>query len=303
MRNVESLNEEEPLMKSSKGGTVDSDVKTMLAGVANALVAATYVEDAFRTLSDWKGQYEYIVGNTGFVPAGWLLVAITAIQVSSVAIVVPASCCPQMAKPIIGVCCALGLTVLLQPLLYNLLELSQNVTILLVCMAFAQLGALGLIICESHKVDVASKAASSRSTTKYEEEPLFSWIQLVSRFLITIDLVCVTMYRLYTVLLVSQEEKGTQSLGMHFKLVTPLAFIVVIMVWLGYKTAYVALMAAFTTFVEAFIRFPFWADVAGKGSDYTDFMRFHFFQAMTPVGGFLLVAICGPGKLSLDKKD
>ena len=48
---------------------------------------------------------------------------------------------------------------------------------------------------------------------------------------------------------------------------------------------------------------PFWADVAGKGSDYTDFMRFHFFQAMTPVGGFLLVAICGPGKLSLDKKD
>ena len=153
-------------MKSSKGGTVDSDVKTMLAGVANALVAATYGGTRFRTLSDWKGQYEYIVGNTGFVPAGWLLVAITAIQVSSVAIVVPASCCPQMAKPIIGVCCALGMTVLLQPLLYNLLELSQNVTILLVCMAFAQLGALGLIICESHKVDVASKAASSRSTTK-----------------------------------------------------------------------------------------------------------------------------------------
>ena len=60
-------------------------------------------------------------------------------------------------------------------------------------------------------------------------------------------------------------------------------------------TQYCALAAAVAAFTDAFHRFPFWLDGPNK-----DFHQFHFFQAMTPVGGLLLLVALGPGRYSVD---
>jgi putative oxidoreductase len=68
-----------------------------------------------------------------------------------------------------------------------------------------------------------------------------------------------------------------------------------LMVWLGYKTQACACIIALAVFTDAFVRFPFW-----EGGRNADHKRFHFFQAMTPVGGLLLLVALGPGRFSVD---
>ena len=68
-----------------------------------------------------------------------------------------------------------------------------------------------------------------------------------------------------------------------------------VMVWLGFKTQECACIIALAAFTDAFFRFPFW-----DGSRNVDHQRFHFFQAMTPVGGLLLIVALGPGRFSVD---
>ena len=70
-----------------------------------------------------------------------------------------------------------------------------------------------------------------------------------------------------------------------------------VMVWLGLKTEACASVGALAAFTDTFFRFPFW-----HGGRNYDHLKFHFFQAMTPVGGLLLLVALGPGRLSVDAK-
>jgi len=69
------------------------------------------------------------------------------------------------------------------------------------------------------------------------------------------------------------------------------------MVWFGFKTTASASMIALACLSDAFFRFPFWTSVSSASADV---LRFHFFQAMTPVGGLLLLVALGPGRFSYD---
>jgi len=68
-----------------------------------------------------------------------------------------------------------------------------------------------------------------------------------------------------------------------------------VLVCLGFRTRVVAAVAALGALIDATYRFPF-LTVGGEWN------RFHFFQAMTPVGGLALIAAFGPGSMSLDAK-
>ena len=48
--------------------------------------------------------------------------------------------------------------------------------------------------------------------------------------------------------------------------------------------------------MDTIFRFPFWA----VDADRRDNIQFHFFQSLSLVGGMLLLAVHGPGRLSLD---
>jgi uncharacterized membrane protein YphA (DoxX/SURF4 family) len=71
------------------------------------------------------------------------------------------------------------------------------------------------------------------------------------------------------------------------------------LVCLGFRTRSCATLAAFGAAMDAVHRFNFWS---AQSVSSADLHRFHFFQAMTPVGGLLLIAACGPGTISLDEK-
>ena len=50
--------------------------------------------------------------------------------------------------------------------------------------------------------------------------------------------------------------------------------------------------------MDTIFRFPFWA----VEPDRRDNIQFHFFQSLSLVGGMLLLAVHGPGRLSLDSQ-
>jgi uncharacterized membrane protein YphA (DoxX/SURF4 family) len=73
------------------------------------------------------------------------------------------------------------------------------------------------------------------------------------------------------------------------------------MVWLGFRTRHSATLVAIGALIDACYRFPFLG--GGVTSELMrEWNRFHFFQALTPVGGLAIIAACGPGELSLDAR-
>ena len=80
-------------------------------------------------------------------------------------------------------------------------------------------------------------------------------------------------------------------------LTSTLVLLAGMLIWLGFKTEPLACVATLATFTDSFHRFPFW-----QGGRNADFLKFHFFQSLTPVGGLLLLALLGPGRLSIDAK-
>jgi uncharacterized membrane protein YphA (DoxX/SURF4 family) len=73
-----------------------------------------------------------------------------------------------------------------------------------------------------------------------------------------------------------------------------------LMVWLGFRTRPSAALVAAGALVDACYRFPFLSDELASSYEWN---RFHFFQALTPVGGLAIIAACGPGDLSLDARN
>ena len=68
------------------------------------------------------------------------------------------------------------------------------------------------------------------------------------------------------------------------------------LVWIGFKTVLTATALAVAVGMDTVFRFPFWAVPAEN----RDNIQFHFFQSLSLVGGMLLLAVHGPGRLSLD---
>lgn len=124
------------------------------------------------------------------------------------------------------------------------------------------------------------------------------WIQLGARLLLTVDLTVVFGQRLLGALAsythAASEADASDTIGALTYVIMLLAGM---MIWLGFKAQPVACVVTLATFTDSFKRFPFWT-----GSRNADFLKFHFFQSMTPVGGLLLLALRGPGKLSIDAK-
>jgi len=70
------------------------------------------------------------------------------------------------------------------------------------------------------------------------------------------------------------------------------------LVWIGFKTVLTATALAVAVGMDTVFRFPFWA----TPEDQRDNIQFHFFQSLSLVGGMLLLAVHGPGRLALDNE-
>jgi len=172
-------------------------------------------------------------------------------------------------------------------------------------MSFAQLGALGLLFCNAFSTKYPQLDLPVGAFAKFVTAPSMpsaaasthwtAWIQMSSRLMLTIDLIVVFGARFISAL---EGSDDTDDITTHVSALTHVLIVSVgVLIWLGFHTHYCAAAGAFAAFADAFSRFPFW-----HGGRNADFHQFHFFQAMTPVGGLLLLAAFGPGQLSFDSK-
>ena len=69
-----------------------------------------------------------------------------------------------------------------------------------------------------------------------------------------------------------------------------------IMVCVGFKTEWSALMLAVVLFVASLWMYPFWA----VHERLFDFYKYYFFQTLSVIGGLMLLTLHGPGGISLD---
>lgn len=79
-----------------------------------------------------------------------------------------------------------------------------------------------------------------------------------------------------------------------------LALISCVMVVVGFKAKYSAMFLVTILSVFNIVFNQFWAH--GADSAERDFLRYDFFQMLSIMGGFLLLANSGPGELSIDEK-
>ena len=309
---------------------------TILLCVATLFTVLTYLEDAIRCITLWNEQLAFIAKHVGLPRsiAGTMLLFVAGVQLVSPIIIIPTAAVPRMAVPVMIVTCAIAFTVILQPILFN-----QLTNVELLTLSMAQLGACGIVFAEAHFVAYPRKspfATHLASADQYKAAAIVPWIQLLSRVMLTVDLALVFGLRLSEVhpsslSLSSPSPSLSLSLFLSFSLshahahthththtlrlprlqmfysddsgivvgIASTTYILILlaglMVWLGYKTQACACIIALAVFTDAFVRFPFW-----EGGRNADHKRFHFFQAMTPVGGLLLLVALGPGRFSVD---
>jgi len=263
---------------------------SFLIGLATFLAVLTYLEDATRLYVMWEEQLSFVQKHSGLPYtsiAASLLIAIALAQCSTPLLVLPPSLSPTVARLHLYICVAVALSVIFQPYIFN-----QMTNFQLISLSAAQLGALGLIFGEAHAVLHPQRhpfAAFISTPMPAEAGDAVQWVRLCSRLLLTVDLTVVFTTRLMQDLFPVASLLGTALDA--FPLVGG------VLVWLGFKTEACATAVALACLVDTFHRFPFWT-----GTPDADFLRFHFFQAMTPVGGLLLLAALGPGRLSVDFK-
>jgi putative oxidoreductase len=262
----------------------------------------TYLEDASRCFMMWEDQLGYVANHTGLpsAVASATLLLVTLGQCASVLLIAPPVLVPKLARPIIGLSIVVAVSVCLQPFLFNQLSNFELLT-----MSAAQLGALGLILGEAHAVAYPRKKPFAAfcmpmggSGDATESAAVVAWIQLLSRLLLTVDLVCVFGKGLIESVL--DESSGGGAMG-HAGLNVMLNLFILlagVMVWLGFQTELCASIVAICALFDAGTRFPFWTSKANVRDHY----KFHFFQECAAVGGLLLLAANGPGKLSVDGK-
>jgi uncharacterized membrane protein YphA (DoxX/SURF4 family) len=274
--------------------SLSEEVTVALKSLAISLTVLTYYEDAWRAVSAWTEQTTYIHTHTGmpYFLACVFLVCIMATQLASVIMVVPPSA--LVAKPIVYTSGAVALSVMAQPFLYNQLSNTDLLTL-----SFAQLGALGLVFCDAHAVAwpaprrglaFAAYCDEPRAPAEAQTATCVPWVQLGSRLLLTTDLIYVFGVRCASALF-----GGAEGGAVHAILRDALILAAGVLIWLGFKTEPIACVVTLASFVDSLFRFPFW-----HGGRNAEFLQFHFFQSMTPVGGLLLLALLGPGKLSMD---
>lgn len=309
--------------------------KVGLMRCASILIVSTYLEDATRMIGAPLDMASYVARSTSlwWPLAAFALACLVLVQLSSLVLLAPVDKHPAIPKLVRYVCGALACTVFAQPLLFN--QWSYE----LLVMSVAQFGALALFYIEAFTVEeprvagspfanyiylcgrvgltsdlVLTCGARFLSESREVTQKVFGGVnaselqqvheQLLERHHETLmktpaDQLGAVEQRyeeqMERIQAMFDEAALFQFHDVHTAFAAALLLAAGILVCLGYRTRYVASLAAFAAFVDASYRFPFFTD----GQDWS---RFHFFQAMTPVGGLVLIAAFGPGAMSLDAK-
>lgn len=251
---------------------VATPLKPYLSHVGRFLLVVTFLEDALRIYMQWGDQLRYMQIYRRF-PAGLahLFLAYNVMAMLS-------GSAMAVAKMKTGMACALlASVVVLQSFGYGLVSnmsfMARNVSLI---------GGILLLLVESK----AKRAVFAGLPMMMSEVEKGTYISLLGRVL----LIC---------LFGSLTFSGDRSTV--FKTVfLVLSLLSSVMVAVGFKARYsalflVAILSLFNVFAHQ------WWNLHPESAE-RDFLRYDFFQTLSIIGGFLLLADAGPGELSIDEK-
>jgi uncharacterized membrane protein YphA (DoxX/SURF4 family) len=133
----------------------------------------------------------------------------------------------------------------------------------------------------------AAPLTAAPATAAGDDNQRWAWLQLVARLLLTTDVV---IFRVRTL--------THPAVWQSALVVLDLAMLVAsVFLWLGLNVARATAVLAPLLLIEYWLRFP----PVGAGS--SDGHRFMFFQSLGLVGGVLLLATYGPGRLRVSKNE
>jgi len=247
------------------------------------LLVLTFAEDGLRIFLRWGEQYHYMMSRMGM---GWFLASSVllmsaAVQLVGAALVArPRSIKPSRVKPACYM--LLGFTAL-QPFMYG-----QATDADFMCRSITLAGGFLLLIWSENE---RANAEMDRGLPQGLPGQSADRLQLFGRLLLTFIFLFQAVHG----------EKG----GLHSVLVKPSFFNIVsslfylalsTMVCVGFKTEWSAIALVTVLGCSAIYMYPFWS----VHERLVDYYKYYFFQTLSVMGGLLLLALHGPGGISLD---
>jgi len=257
--------------------------KRFLSTAGPSLLVLTFVEDGLRIFFRWEEQHSYMTKRMGmgsWLAAIMLLLSAAAQLGGSSLILRPSHIRPSRVKPACYL--LLGFT-MVQPIMYG-----QATDADFMCRSITLAGGFLLLIWSEN-----AKAHESefRGLPQGESDTGADRLQLFGRLLLTF-------------LFLFQSIFGKEG-GLHGVITAPSFFNVIssifllslaVMVCIGFKTEWSALVLVAVLFFSAMWMYPFWA----VHERLVDYYKYYFFQTLSVMGGLMLLTLHGPGGISLD---
>ncbi|KAF2202693.1 SURF4-domain-containing protein [Delitschia confertaspora ATCC 74209] len=251
--------------------TLSEPVKPYIPAIGRFLIVVTFIEDAIRIITQWSDQLTYL-HDYRHIPTGlthlFLIINVIAMTVCSFMII-------ARKNPDYGVAGLIGV-VILQGLGYGLVfDLNfflRNLSVM---------GGLLMVLSDSW---VRKKFAPAGLPT-LDEKDRKMYFQLAGRILLIF-------------LFVGFVFRGDWSFWRI--LVSILGFVACVMVVVGFKAKWSAIMLVVILSIFNIVVNNFWT--LHPHHPHKDFAKYDFFQILSIVGGLLLLVNMGPGQFSVDEK-
>ena len=262
--------------------------KRFLSTAGPTLLVLTFIEDGLRVFLRWGEQYSYMTDRMGFRSSLAIVMLLTSavVQLGGSALVLrPSTFQPSRVKP--AAYTLLGFTAV-QPFIYG-----QATDLDFMCRSVTLAGGFLLLIWAEteRKQAQEDRGLALQGALQGESARGLDRLQFSGRLLLTS-------------IFFFQAIAGDHG-GLHSTLAEPTVFNVVatllplslsVMVCIGFKTEWSAILLTCMLGVANMWMYPFWA-VHAKLVDY---YKYYFFQTLSVMGGLMLLTLHGPGGLSLD---
>jgi len=257
--------------------------KRFLQATGPFLLVLTFIEDGMRIFLRWSEQYHYMTGRMGFGSAvgTTILLFSAAVQLGGSALVIrPSSFRPSRIKE--ASYALLGF-VALQPFMYG-----QATDLDFMCRSITLAGGFLLLIwAENEKRQMEEE----RGLLMGEKSAGADRLQLSGRLLLTF---------IFFFQAIHSEAGGLHSVLTKPNLLNILSSLLLLsltlMVCVGFKTEWSALVLTIVLGFSNIYMYPFWS----VHSRLVDYYKYYFFQTLSVMGGMMLLTLHGPGGLSLD---
>jgi len=251
--------------------TLSEPVKPYLPAIGRFLIVVTFLEDALRIITQWSDQLLYL-HDYRKIPTGlthlFLIVNVLA-MVSCSTLVIARKYSDYAVAGLIGVVVTQALG---YGLIFDLNFFLRNLSVM---------GGLLMVLSDSWM----KKSKAFAGLPQLEEKDRKMYFQLAGRVLLIF-------------LFIGFIFSGKWSIWRV--IVALLGFVACVMVVVGFKAKFSAIMLVVILSVFNLLVNNFWT--LHEHHPHKDFAKYDFFQILSIVGGLLLLVNSGPGKYSLDEK-